>query len=83
MELWFFGGVACGGILSVILFLTCFQRKQYLLLVCLNSLYVLYSTSMYILSVLDLQYGGDKHFPFFKLLETLSPTLSFMNGLFE
>ena len=26
-EAWFFGGVSLGGLVSVLLFLTCFQRK--------------------------------------------------------
>lgn len=52
-ELWFFAGVSLGGLLSVLLFLTCFQRKQYLLIVWLNSLYMLWNTSMYMFCYLD------------------------------
>ena len=58
-EIWFFAGVSVGGLLSVVLFLTCFQRKQYLLIVCLNSLYVLWNLSMGLLAYLDEVYGAN------------------------
>ena len=51
-----------GGLFSVIIFLTCFQGKQYLLLVALNSLYILMNASMYVLVKLSESYGDDKGF---------------------
>ena len=61
-EVWFFVGVSMGGLFSVIIFLTCFQGKQYLLLVALNSLYILMNASMYVLVKLSESYGDDKGF---------------------
>ena len=58
-EIFFFAGVSMGGLVSVFLFLTVFQRKQYLLIVCLNSIYVLWNASMYMFAFLDIKYGGS------------------------
>lgn len=80
-ELWFFAGVSIGGLVSVILFLTCFQRKQYLLILWLNSLYILWNSSMIVFTYLDENY--EKESPFIHLIHDSSVMKSFSWGLVE
>lgn len=72
-----------GGLLSVVLYLTCFQRKQYLLIVCLNSFYVLWNTSMFMFAYLDYQYGNGKSSVFIALINSDSVYKTFFWGLIE
>ena len=56
-EIFFYLGVSVGGIVSVILFASCFQRKQYFMSVWINSLYAIYTSVLFVLFTLDSTYG--------------------------
>ena len=56
-ERFFYMGVATGGFFCVFLYVTLFQRKQYLMFVALNSYYALLTSSFYLLVVLSEKYN--------------------------
>ena len=53
----FYLGVSVGGILSVLMFVTCFQRKQYFMFVLMNSVYAILTANDYVLIQLQNKYG--------------------------
>lgn len=56
-EQFFYMGVATGGFFCVFLYVTIFQRKQYLMFVALNSYYALLTCAFYLVIVLYERYN--------------------------
>lgn len=84
-EVYFFAGISLGGICSVILYVTIFQRKQYLMFVWLNSIYALFTISMWVLCELvgAINVEDIAGHPLIKLLNSTNPRKYFFWGLME